>query len=202
MLIDKLEAISERREEVERMLAEPANMADIKLFAKLNKEYKDLKVIVEAYHRYKKMLGDIAAAKEILANEKDPDLIGLAKDELAELEPGVEPLEEEIRNLLVPKDPEDGRNAVLEIRAGTGGDEASIFAGDLYRMYWRYCEAHGFKVEVVALMRKNLKNSSWRLWRERVHGRKTKFAALRSKDVIRFKCDRQRSISGNKVSKR
>ncbi len=149
MLIDKLEAISERREEVERMLAEPANMADIKLFAKLNKEYKDLKVIVEAYHKYKKILGDIAAAKEILANEKDADLIGLAKDELAELEPGVEPLEEEIRNLLVPKDPEDGRHAVLEIRAGTGGDEASIFAGDLYRMYWRYCEAHGFKVEVV-----------------------------------------------------
>lgn len=149
MLIDKLEAISERREEVERMLAEPANMADIKLFAKLNKEYKDLKVIVEAYHKYKKMLDDIASAKELLATEKDADLLGLAKDELAELEPQVEPMELEIRNLLVPKDPEDGRNAVLEIRAGTGGDEASIFAGDLYRMYWRYCEAHGFKVEVV-----------------------------------------------------
>lgn len=149
MLIDKLEAISDRRDEVERMLAEPANMADIKLFAKLNKEYKDLKVIVEAYHKYKKILGDIASAKEILASEKDTDLIGLAKDELAELEPAVEPLELEIRNLLVPKDPEDSRNAVLEIRAGTGGDEASIFAGDLYRMYWRYCEAHGFKVEVV-----------------------------------------------------
>lgn len=149
MLLDKLEAISERREEVERMLAEPANMADIKAFAKLNKEYKDLKVIVEAYHKYKKILNDIASAKEILATEKDADLIGMAKDELNELEPVVEPLEEEIRNLLVPKDPEDGRNAVLEIRAGTGGDEASIFAGDLYRMYWRYCEAHGFKVEVV-----------------------------------------------------
>lgn len=149
MLLDKLEAISQRREEVERMLAEPANMADVKKFAKLNKEYKDLKVIVEAYHKYKKILNDIASAKEILATEKDADLIGMAKDELNELEPIVEPLEEEIRNLLVPKDPEDGRNAVLEIRAGTGGDEASIFAGDLYRMYWRYCEAHGFKVEVV-----------------------------------------------------
>lgn len=149
MLIDKLEAISDRRDEVERMLAEPANMADIKLFAKLNKEYKDLKVIVDAYHKYKKILGDIASAKELLATEKDPDLLGLAKDELAELEPQVEPMEFDIRNLLVPKDPEDSRNAVLEIRAGTGGDEASIFAGDLYRMYWRYCEAHGFKVEVV-----------------------------------------------------
>ncbi|TND07742.1 MAG: peptide chain release factor 1 [Bacteroidetes bacterium] len=148
-MIEKLNAIVARREEVERQLSDPATMDDMKLFARLNKEYKDLKVIVDARGEYKKMLDNIASAKHILATEKDSDLIELAKEELMDLEPKLGPMEDHIRNLLIPKDPEDARNAVLEIRAGTGGDEASIFAGDLFRMYARYCERNGFKVEVV-----------------------------------------------------
>jgi len=148
-MLEKLEDIRRRRDEVERLLSEPATLADMKLFAKLNKEYKDLGPIVEAYHVYKNLVDNIASAKQILSTEKDSEMIDLAKEELMQLEPKVAPMEEHIRQLLVPKDPEDARNAVLEIRAGTGGDEASIFAGDLFRMYTRYCERNGFKVEVV-----------------------------------------------------
>lgn len=148
-MLEKLAAIEGRWKEVEDQLSEPSVMSDMKLFAKLNKEYKDLKVIVEAYHEYRLVLENIASAKKVLATEKDPDFLEMAKGELQELEPKVAVMEEEIKNLLVPKDPEDGRNAVLEIRSGTGGDEAAIFAGDLWRMYTRYCERNGFKMEVV-----------------------------------------------------
>lgn len=148
-MLEKLAAIETRWKEVEDQLTEPSVMSDMKLFAKLNKEYKDLKVIVEAYHKYRLLLENITSAKKVLATEKDPDFLEMAKGELQELEPQVAPMEEEIKNLLVPKDPEDGRNAVLEIRSGTGGDEAAIFAGDLWRMYTRYCERNGFKMEVV-----------------------------------------------------
>ncbi len=148
-MLDKLAAIEKRREEVEQKLSDPASMSDMKLFAKLNKEYKDLEVIVVAYHEYRSLLENIASAKKILATEKDQDFLNMAKTELAELEPTVAPLEEKIRNMLVPKDPEDEKNAVLEIRGGTGGDEAAIFAGDLFRMYTRYCEMKNLKLEII-----------------------------------------------------
>lgn len=148
-MIDKLAAIEERFKDVEQRLADPAAMADMKLFAQLNREYKELKVISEAYHSYKQLLENIESAKQVLATEKDPDFIAMAKAELEELHPKQEAEEERIRTLLIPKDPEDARNAVLEIRGGTGGDEAALFAGDLFRMYSRFCEQNNFKVEVV-----------------------------------------------------
>jgi peptide chain release factor 1 len=148
-MIDKLAAIEERFKDVEQRLADPAAMADMKLFAQLNREYKELKVISEAYHSYKQLLENIDSAKQVLATEKDPDFIAMAKAELEELHPRQEAEEERIRTLLIPKDPEDARNAVLEIRGGTGGDEAALFAGDLFRMYSRFCEQNNFKVEVV-----------------------------------------------------
>lgn len=148
-MLDKLAAIEVRFKEVEVRLADPSAMADMKQFAQLNREYKELKVISETYHRYKQLTENISSAKQVLATEKDPDFIEMAKAELEELEPRLEEMETEIRTLLIPKDPEDARNAVLEIRAGTGGDEAALFAGDLFRMYSRYCEQHNFKLEVV-----------------------------------------------------
>ncbi|MCU0432599.1 MAG: peptide chain release factor 1 [Bacteroidia bacterium] len=148
-MLDKLAAIEERFKDVEQRLADPAAMADMKLFAQLNREYKELKIISEAYHSYKQLLENIDSAKRVLATEKDPDFIEMAKAELEELHPKQEEEEERIRTLLIPKDPEDARNAVLEIRAGTGGDEAALFAGDLFRMYSRFCEQNNFKVEVV-----------------------------------------------------
>ncbi len=148
-MLDKLAAIEQRWKDVELQLSDPSSMSDMKKFALMNKEYKDLGRIVEAYHEYRNVVGNIASAKKVLATEKDSDFLDMAKAELVELEPKQLELEEKIKNLLVPKDPEDSRNAVLEIRSGTGGDEAAIFAGDLWRMYTRYCELHGFKVEVV-----------------------------------------------------
>ncbi|HEY4800837.1 MAG TPA: PCRF domain-containing protein, partial [Bacteroidia bacterium] len=148
-MLDKLLSIKNHFEDVERQLSDPKTLADMKVFAKLNKEYKELQTIVEAYHKYKSAVDDVEGAKEILRKEKDPDLISMAKSEIDELTPKISQMEEHIRQLLIPKDPEDEKNAVLEIRAGTGGDEASIFAGDLYRMYMRYCEKKGLKFETV-----------------------------------------------------
>jgi len=148
-MLGKLASVNNRYEEVERQLSDPKTLSDMRLFTKLNKEYKDLKEIVGAYHRYKKITEDIEGAKAMLKNEKDPDMLTMARAELDELIPKKAQLEDEVRQLLVPKDPEDAKNAVLEIRAGTGGDEASIFAGDLYRMYMRYCEKKKLKFETV-----------------------------------------------------
>ncbi|HTL83159.1 MAG TPA: peptide chain release factor 1 [Bacteroidia bacterium] len=148
-MLEKLAAIEARWKEVESQLSEPGVLSDMKQFAKLNKEYKDLKVIVEEYHKYRNLIENIASTKKVLATEKDQDFLEMAKAELVELEPKQAQMEEHIKNLLIPKDPEDARNAVLEIRAGTGGDEAALFAGDLWRMYQRYCELHGFKTEIV-----------------------------------------------------
>jgi peptide chain release factor 1 len=124
-------------------------IADMKKFKQLNMDYRQLEPVVQAFHEYKRVIDNIASAKNVLNIEKDPDFTDMAKAELEELEPKKDELEEKIRYLLIPKDPEDARNAILEIRAGTGGDEASIFAGDLFRMYARYCETIGLKVEVV-----------------------------------------------------
>jgi peptide chain release factor 1 len=148
-MLDKLEAIFQRFKNVEELISEPAILADMKRFTHLNKEYKSLSVIMEKYYEYKNIRANIDNAKDILKNEKDSDMRDMAKGELDELEPLVQPLEEEIRILLIPKEPEDEKNATIEIRGGTGGDEASLFAGELYRMYSRYCENKGWKTEVL-----------------------------------------------------
>ena len=148
-MIDKLQAIKKRWEDVEQQLSDPKTLSDMKLFAKLNKEYKDLKEIVDIFHIYKNVIGNLESAREVLANEKDEEFKEMAKIEFEENVEKKEKLEEEIRMMLVPKDPEDSKNVVMEVRAGTGGDEASIFAGDLYRMYSRYIENQGWKAELV-----------------------------------------------------
>ena len=148
-MLEKLKAIKDRWEEVERELANPDTINDMSRFAKLNKEYKDLGKIVEQYHIYKNMVSNIETNKKILATEKDQELREMAKEELDILLEEIEQKEEEVRLMLIPKDPEDAKNAILEIRAGTGGDEAALFAGDLYRMYTRYFEEKGWKTDVM-----------------------------------------------------
>ncbi len=148
-LLPRLEAIVGRFEEVELSLSDPAVVSDMSRFKKLNKEYKDLQALVNAYHTYRSVLTNIESAKEVLYSEEDDDFKQMARQELDEMLAKKETLEEEVRIMLIPKDPEDERNAVLEIRAGTGGDEASIFAGDLARMYQRFCEGKGWKVDIV-----------------------------------------------------
>jgi peptide chain release factor 1 len=149
MLIEKLQAINQRFEEVGELITNPEIISDMKRYIQLNKEYKDLEPIIQAYKEYKNTLDNIGSAREILNNEKDPEFREMAKAELDDLLERQEALEEEIRILLIPADPQDSKNAILEIRAGTGGDEAAIFAGDLYRMYVKYCESKGWKTEVV-----------------------------------------------------
>jgi peptide chain release factor 1 len=148
-LLSRLEAIRARFEEVEKLISDPSVISDMNRFRKLNKEYKDLQSVVEAHTIYRSTLLNIREAREILKSESDPAFREMAQDELNEAEKRQVSLEEEIRILLIPKDPEDDKNAVLEIRAGTGGDEAAIFAGDLARMYQRFCENKGWKVDVV-----------------------------------------------------
>jgi len=149
MILDKLELIYNRSKQVEEMLTQPDILSDMKRYTQLNREYKDLQKIVNKYFEYKNLLGNIKSAKELLAKEKDDEMREMAKAEIEELEPLVTPMEEDIRVLLIPSDPEDQKNAILEIRGGAGGDEASIFAGDLYRMYLRFCEKRGWKTELV-----------------------------------------------------
>lgn len=148
-MLDKLEAIYHRFTDIEEQMNNPALMADMKAFVKLSKDYKDLQPIIAAYKEYQSVLSNITGAKEILNKEKDEEFRAMAKEELHTLVERREELEEEIRLMLIPSDPQDGKNAVLEIRAGTGGDEASIFAGDLYRMYTKFCETKGWKIDLV-----------------------------------------------------
>ncbi len=148
-IADKLEVIKNRWEEIAEQMNDPAVMADMKRYVKLNKDYKDLEPVVLAYKDYKTIIGNIESAQELLKTEKDADFREMARAELDELMPQKEAIEENIRMLLIPKDPQDSKNAVMEIRAGTGGDEASIFAGDLFRMYQKYCETKRWKVEVT-----------------------------------------------------
>lgn len=148
-MLDKLEALNQRFLDIEQEMNQPEVMADMKRYIKLNKDYKDLQPIVAAYKQYKNLIDNIANAKEVLAHEKDEEFREMAKEELNTFTEEKEKLEEEIRILLIPADPQDSKNAILEIRAGTGGDEAAIFAGDLYRMYVRYCEKRGWKMETV-----------------------------------------------------
>lgn len=145
----KLEGVKERFEEVGKLITDPEVINDMKRYVKLNKEYKQLEPIIKAYGEYRNVISNIESAKEILAAEKDEELREMARTELEELNKRVEEMEEEIRLLLLPSDPEDEKNAIVEIRAGTGGDEASIFAGDLFRMYSKYCEMKKWKTEVT-----------------------------------------------------
>ena len=150
-LLNRLEGLNARFEEVSTLITDPAVIADMKRFVKLNKEYSDLEKILAKRDEYRRVLNNIEEAKTILNTENDPDLREMAKMELEDLEPRVEPLEEEIKILLIPADPEDSKNCTVEIRGGTGGDEAAIFAGDLYRMYTKYCEQKGWRIEVTSL---------------------------------------------------
>lgn len=150
-ILEKLKAIKQRWEEIGREMSEPTVMEDMKRYIKLNKDYKELEPVVRAYDRYANILANIENAKEIIHAEKDPEFRAMAKDELEELMPAKDKMEEDIRLLLIPKDPQDSKNAIIEIRAGTGGDEASIFAGDLFRMYQKFCETKKWKFEVVEM---------------------------------------------------
>jgi peptide chain release factor 1 len=149
VMLEKLEALKKKWKGIEERMNEPTAMADMKLFIKLNKEYKELQPIVEAYEELRMIAGNISSAREVLRVEKDEEFRNMAKEELAELTEQRDELEEKIRLMLIPADPQDGKNAIVEIRAGTGGDEASIFAGDLYRMYAKFAESKGWKIEGV-----------------------------------------------------
>ncbi len=148
-MIDKLSAIYDRYKEVESLISSSNAMDDMKLYVKLSKEYKELEPIIKGYNSYKNLLSNIAEAKEILSNSNDLEMKEIAKIELDENLPKREQMEEELKVLLIPKDPADSKNAVMEIRAGTGGDEASIFAGDLFKMYTAFSSIKGWKTELV-----------------------------------------------------
>ena len=148
-MLDKLEAINARYLEIEQQMNDPDITSDMKRYVKLSKDYKDLQPVVKAYHDYKALLDTIAECKELLSNEKDEELREMAKEELTASTERKEKMEEEIRIMLIPADPQDSKNAVVEIRGGTGGDEACLFAGDLFRMYTRYCEKRHWKIEIV-----------------------------------------------------
>lgn len=149
-MLDKLEAIHERYIYLEEQLSDPQVTADMKKYTKISKEYKDLKEFVDVYHEYKDLLGNIETARE-MQNEDDDEMKEMANLELEELLPRQEEMEEKIKVLLIPKDPEDSKDVIFEIRSGTGGDEASIFAGDLYKMYTKYFDTQGWKTEVVSV---------------------------------------------------
>jgi peptide chain release factor 1 len=148
-MLDKLEAINARFEDIGVALTNPEIIADNKKFGQLSKEYRSLEKIVNSYRDYKKLLEDVDFYKEALSGS-DEELRELAKSELPATEEEIGKLESRIRQMLIPKDPQDEKNAILEIRAGTGGDEASLFAGDLLRMYMRYCEQRGWKTAVLS----------------------------------------------------
>ncbi len=149
MMIDKLEAIKTRLQEVSTLLTQPDVLADMKQYKVLSKEYKDLGKITEVYDRYRKVLDNVQSAQAVLNTEKEADFRAMAKEELEALGQQQQGLEEELKTLLIPKDPNDGKNVVLEIRAGTGGDEAAIFAGDLFRMYQRFAEKMRWTLQLL-----------------------------------------------------
>jgi peptide chain release factor 1 len=149
-MLEQLEAIRDRWRNLGESLGDPDLVRDPARFRRTNKEYKDLGVIVEATDRYRAALDGLAEAEALLASETDPEMKDMARAERETLQARKEQLEAEIRRLLIPKDPEDAKDAILEIRAGTGGDEAALFAGDLFRMYERFCADRGWTVEPVS----------------------------------------------------
>ncbi|RZT00082.1 peptide chain release factor 1 [Aquimarina brevivitae] len=150
-MIDKLNIFKQRFDEVSDLIIQPDIIADQKRYIKLNKEYKDLRAMMDERDVYIELTDNIKEAEEIIADGSDEEMVEMAKMQLEEAKEQLPDLEEKIRYMMVPKDPEDAKNCVMEIRAGTGGDEASIFAGDLYRMYTKYCEGKGWSVSVVDL---------------------------------------------------
>ena len=148
-MLEKLQIVKQRFDEVSDLIIQPDIITDQKRYVQLNKEYKDLRVLMEKRTEYVSLIDNINEAEEIISDGSDPEMVEMAKMELDEAKERIPLLEEEIKFLLIPKDPEDAKNAVMEIRAGTGGDEASIFAGDLFRMYTKYCEGRGWKTSVV-----------------------------------------------------
>ena len=150
MILTRLEGIRARFEEVGLLITDPEIISDMKRYVKLNREYKHLEPVVEAMDAYRDLLSNIDSAKEMLSEEKDEELKEMAREELDLYQQQLPPLEEDIKLLLLPKDPEDDKSAIVEIRAGTGGDEASIFAGDLYRMYSKYFETKGWKASTTS----------------------------------------------------
>jgi peptide chain release factor 1 len=150
-MIDKLNIIKQRFDEVSDLIIQPDIITDQKRYVQLNKEYKDLKVLVDKRDAYIELKNNLEEAEEILSAGADPEMIEMAKMQFEEAKAALPLLEDEIKLLLIPKDPEDAKDVVMEIRAGTGGDEASIFAGDLYRMYAKYCESKGWKTNIIDL---------------------------------------------------
>ena len=148
-MLEKLEIIKQRFDEVSDLIIQPDIISDQKQYVQLNKEYKELQALMEKRAEYITLSNNLSEAEEILADGSDPEMVEMAKMQMEEAKSAIPELEETIRFMLIPKDPEDAKNAVMEIRAGTGGDEASIFAGDLHRMYTKYCEGRGWKVSVV-----------------------------------------------------
>ena len=149
-MLEKIQMVKQRFDEVNDLIIQPDIIADQQRYIKLNKEYKDLKVIVDKGEIYKELLENLKEAEEIIADGSDEEMVEMAQMQLEEAQEAVPKIEDEIRFLLIPKDPDDAKNVVVEVRAGTGGDEASIFAGDLYRMYSKYCSDKGWKVDVVS----------------------------------------------------
>ena len=148
-MLEKIQIVKQRFDEVNDLIIQPDIISDQKRYVQLNKEYKDLKKMVDLGLIYESLISNIEEAKEIIVDGTDPEMVEMAKMQMEEAKAQIPDLEEEIKFLLIPKDPDDAKNIVMEIRAGAGGDEASIFAGDLYRMYTKYCESKGWKVDVV-----------------------------------------------------
>lgn len=148
-MLEKLQIVKQRFDEVSDLIIQPDIITDQKRYVALNREYKDLRILMDKREQYIELTNNLAEAESIIADGNDDEMIEMAKMQYDEAKEGIPKLEEEIRMLLIPKDPEDSKNAVVELRAGTGGDEASIFAGDLFRMYTKYCEGRGWKVDTV-----------------------------------------------------
>ena len=148
-MLEKIQIVKQRFDEVNDLIIQPDIIADQKRYVQLNKEYKDLKKLVDKGLVYESLMSNVEEAQEIITDGSDAEMVEMAKMQMEEAKAQIPALEEEMRVLLIPKDPDDAKNVVMEIRAGAGGDEASIFAGDLHRMYTKYCEAKGWKVEVV-----------------------------------------------------
>ncbi len=149
-LLDKILGLQDKYNSLQEQLSDPAVISDMKKYVQLNKEYKELAPIIKAGQEYKKMMDEYASAREIIVNEKDEELREMAKEEIADIEQKIPDMEQNIKLLLIPADPQDSKNAIVEIRGGTGGDEAAIFAGDLFRMYSKYVERRGWKMEVTS----------------------------------------------------
>ena len=150
-MLEKLDGLQARFAEVSTLITDPSVIADQSRYVRLTKEYKELEDLMSARREYADLLGNLEEGKDMLINESDPDLKEMARMQVAECEERIPQLEEKIRFMLVPKDPEDSKNAILEIRGGTGGDEAALFAGDLFRMYQKYCETKGWRMEISSV---------------------------------------------------